>query len=83
MEQSESEYFRSANGVVAVYKYRDDYYAAQCFLDDGRVCRSSSTVSSSSRQGLMRRLQQVRGVVPAPIDAIRAKAILTLETSND
>ena len=83
MEQTVSEYFRSANGVVAVYEYRGDYYAAQCFLDGGRVCRSSFTVSASSRRVLMRDMLRSWGVVPTPIDALRAKAILTLETSND
>lgn len=82
-DETTNEYFRSANGVVVVYEYRNDYYAAQCFLDDGRVCRSSFTVSASSRRELMRDMPQSWGVVPTPIDAIRAKAILTLETSDD
>lgn len=78
MEQSTNEYYRSKDGVVAVYKYRDDYYAAKCFLDGGRICRSSAAVFASSRQKLMRHIQQEWGVLPTPIDATRAKAILTL-----
>lgn len=77
-----TEYYRIQGGVVAVYEFDGDFYAARCFLDNGKVCRSSYTVPSDSRQVLLRHIQRVYQASSTPIDAHRVMALLTLEQSK-